>query len=109
MLAAYGWVGLAVVASVAGDYFLKLAALRQVPMPSAPFLIGAALYVLTAVGWVLAMKTMTLGQIGVAYAILTMLCLLVMGVALFGEQVTAREALGVAFAVAALVLMSRFA
>lgn len=102
------FVAFIVVFTLIGDYLLKLASLKPQSLASVEFLAGTALYALSAVGWVYAMKHLTLGAIGVFYSILVIVLLAAMGVLLFGERLSAREIAGLGLACASLVLMSRF-
>lgn len=102
------FVAFIVVFTMIGDYLLKLASLKQQSMASLEFFAGMALYALSAVGWVYAMKHMTLGAIGVFYSILVVALLAAMGVVIFGERLSPREIAGLGLACASLVLMGRF-
>ncbi len=103
----YGLCFGATLVMILGDYAIKLAADRGTMLQSPQFLVGGVLYALSAVGWYLAMRQMTLAQTGVASAIFSLLALCAMGVLLFEETLAAREYLGIAMAVGALVLMTR--
>lgn len=100
---------LATMVVIAGDYFIKVAAERSLSMTSATFMIGCAMYALSAIGWYLAMREITLGQIAVAFSVFVLLALCAMGVLLFGESIGIREVFGIGFAIAAMILMARFA
>lgn len=95
--------------TIGGDWLLKLASMKERAFTSPEFALGGLLYALTAVGWVIAMRHMTLGAIGVWFSIAVMLMLTALGVVAFKETLGAREMLGIALAIAALALMSRFA
>lgn len=99
---------LIVVLTLIGDYLLKLASARPGPLATWQFAAGTAVYGMSAVGWVYAMKYMSLAAIGVAYSMLVIIFLAIMGVTLFGEKLAAREILGLVLACASLGLMSRF-
>lgn len=93
---------------ILGDYFIKLAADRDLALTSPQFLAGCALYALSAVGWYLAMQQISLSQVGVAFSMFTLLALCALGVVVFGETLRPRELLGIAMALGARVLMARF-
>lgn len=97
-----------VFATVAADYLLKLAADRSDSFAASTFWIGALLYAITAGGWMLAMKHLPLATIGVYYSVLTLLLLTFLGVVVFKETLTLREAFGIAFALASISLMTKF-
>jgi undecaprenyl phosphate-alpha-L-ara4N flippase subunit ArnF len=59
--------------------------------------------------WFFAMQHVTLVQAGVAYSMLTLIALAVIGAAWFDEPLKAREYAGLACALLAMVLMSRIA
>jgi undecaprenyl phosphate-alpha-L-ara4N flippase subunit ArnF len=100
--------GFAVATAIVADYFIKVASQREPSLLTASFALGAGLYVLSAVGWLFAMKTMTLAQVGVLYSVVTILALTAMGVVWFGETIGWREGLGIVFALLSVVLMGRF-
>jgi multidrug transporter EmrE-like cation transporter len=94
---------------VLGDYFLKLASQRPHSLRTPAFYIGFALYASTAFGWVFVMKHLKLGTISVLYSISMVLLLTAIGTAIFGERLRGPEILGLLLAIAALVLLMRFA
>lgn len=96
-----------VATTILADYFLKLASERPSWAGSPPFLIGAGIYALSAVGWVLAMQQMKLATIAVVYSAMTLLMLAALGVIVFRETLTAREGLGLALALASLLLLHK--
>jgi undecaprenyl phosphate-alpha-L-ara4N flippase subunit ArnF len=94
---------------IAGDIILKIAADGARPMLSWLVAGGAAIYALSALFWFLAMRQVTLAQAGVAYSMLTLLALCAIGVLWFGERLYLREYIGIACALAAMVLLVRVA
>lgn len=94
---------------IAGDYAIKLAVERGHALQSPIFLAGCALYALSAIGWFLAMRHISLAQTGVAFSIFSLLALVALGVFAFGERLSPREMLGVALAVSSMLLMARTA
>jgi small multidrug resistance pump len=92
---------------VLGDYFLKLASAREQPLRTGWFYLGFALYASTAFGWVFVMQH--LATISVLYSVSMVLLLTTVGVVLFGESLNYYELAGIAFALASLVLLIRFA
>ena len=93
---------------VCGDYFLKLASGKEKSFSSIWFYIGLAVYASTAVGWVFVMKHLKLATIGVVYSVSMVVMLTLIGVTLFGESLNRYEIAGMAMAIGALVLLSRF-
>lgn len=96
-----------VVATMFGDYLLKLASLKPSAFSSPEFVGGAVIYALSAVGWVYAMRHMSLAAIGVYYSMMMLILLAAMGVIFFGEKLAARELLGLGFACVSILLLSR--
>jgi drug/metabolite transporter (DMT)-like permease len=92
---------------IAGDYFLKLASVRERPLATRPFLLWLAPYASTAFARVFVMRYLILATIGVIYAILMVRLLVGMGVLFFGESLSRSELAGIALAIAALVLLAR--
>ena len=97
------------VVGVLGDYFLKLASERERPLGSVWFYVGFTLYASTAFGWVYVMRHLKLATIGVLYSVLMILLLTTVGVVMFRESLNYFEWAGIILAIAALVLLMRFA
>ncbi len=90
---------------ILGDYAIKLAADRAA-LTSAPMVAGMVLYAGSAILWFFAMRHVSLGQAAVAYSMLTLVALFIMGAVLFDEPFGKREIAGMACALMAMVLMS---
>ncbi|MEM7720188.1 MAG: hypothetical protein AAF222_13390 [Pseudomonadota bacterium] len=90
---------------ILGDVAIKLAADRAT-LTSFHMAFGVALYAASAVLWYFAMRHVSLGQAAVAYSMLTLIALFLIGAFGFGEPVTWRELSGVSLALAAMVLMT---
>jgi multidrug transporter EmrE-like cation transporter len=97
------------VVGVVGDYFLKLASGADQPLRSRWFYVGFAVYASTAFGWVFVMRHLKLGTIGVVYSVSMVLLLTLVGTRCFGESLNYYEMLGIALAIASLILLMRFA
>lgn len=97
-----------VLATIAGDYFLKLASQGNGGVQSLEFCLGAGLYVLSAVAFLYAIRHMSLAHMGVWYAVLTILFSATLGVVVFREALMARDVAGILMALGALGLMNRF-
>lgn len=100
--------GFAVATAIVADYFIKVASQKDASLLTWSFALGAGLYVLSAAGWLFAMKTMSLAQVGVIYSVVTILALTAMGVIWFEETVGWQEGLGIVFALLSVLLMARF-
>jgi small multidrug resistance pump len=97
------------VVGVLGDYFLKLASREEGSLRSPWFYVGFALYAATAFGWVFVMKHLKLGTFSVLYSVSMVLLLTAVGVVFFREALNYYEVAGLVMAIAALVLLVRFA
>lgn len=97
------------VVGVVGDYFLKLASAAANPLRSRWFYVGFCVYASTAFGWVFVMRHLKLGTIGVLYSVSMVLLLALVGARWFGERLSYAELAGIVLAVAALILLGRFA
>jgi drug/metabolite transporter (DMT)-like permease len=91
---------------VLGDVCIKRAAdSSQVDLRY--FAAGATIYLVTATGWLLVMRSVKLITIGPLYAISTILLLTIAGMVL-GERIRPAEILGICLAVASVALLARF-
>ena len=97
------------VIGVVGDYFLKRASGADSPLRSRWFYVGFCVYASTAFGWVFVMRHLKLATIGVLYSVSMVLLLALVGACWFGERLGYAEVAGLVLAVAALVLLGRFA
>lgn len=93
---------------IVGDYFLKRASGDSNPLATPTFLVGLALYSSTAFAWVFVMRHLKLATIGVIYSVCMILLLTAMGYFIFNETINRYEAVGIVFAIASIVLLSRF-
>lgn len=94
---------------VLGDYFLKLASQEENSLRTPWFYLGFALYATTAFGWVFVMKHLKLGTISVLYSVSMVVLLTAVGVVIFRETLSYAEFAGLVMAIAALILLVRFA
>ncbi len=90
-----------------GDYFVKTAADRQLPLTSWQCLLGLVFYGASGVGFYFTLRHVSLAQMGVAFSALSLLSLCALGVIAFGETMGLREYLGVATAILSMILMAR--
>lgn len=109
LILGFGFTLLTATIVIYGDYLIKLAADRQLPLHSTLVVTGCVLYALSAVMWFFALRHVTLSQAGVAFSMFTLLALCAIGVMAFGERLYLREYAGIACAVMAMVLMVRVA
>ncbi len=93
---------------VLADYFLKLASNHPNSPQSKWFWLGLSVYALIAGGWVYVMRHLSFSEIGIVYAVATVLLLTVVGTVVLKETLHGHEVLGVAMAVASLLLLARF-
>jgi small multidrug resistance pump len=101
-------VGLSLCA-VVGDYFLKVAGTNESPFRTKWFLAGLLMYALSAFGAVYVLKHVKLATIGVVYCVSLILMLTALGVVFFKESLNITEFIGIVLALAALLLLGRFA
>ncbi|MDW3182700.1 MULTISPECIES: EamA family transporter [unclassified Roseobacter] len=92
-----------------GDFAIKTAADAGHAITSTYVIVGVVLYGTSALFWFYAMHHVTLAQAGVAYSMLTLIALAVIGAVWFGEALHAREYAGLGCALLSMVLMSRVA
>ncbi len=97
----------ATVIVVAGDYAIKIAVERGHTLSSPIFMTGCGLYALSAIGWFMAMRHISLAQTGVAFSVFSLLALAGLGVVAFGERLEMREVFGIVLAVCSMLLMAR--
>lgn len=96
-------------ASVVGDYFLKVASQAASPVFNPHFAAGFAVYAATAFGWVYVMPHIKLAHIGVIFSLTVVLSLCLVAVVLFKEELSATEWVGIALAIVSLLLLQRVA
>lgn len=97
------------VVGVAGDYFLKLASRQEHSFRTPWFYVGFGVYATTAFGWLFVMKHLKLATISVVYSMSMIVLLTAVGVVFFRESLGAGEIIGLVMALAAMVLLVRFA
>ena len=94
-----------VLLTILGDYALKYASLKMSPFVSSWFAGGALLYAMTAVGWVVLMRSHDLAQIAVLYSAATIIALTLVGIVSFGEILSGKQVVGLLAALLSVVLM----
>ena len=90
---------------ICGDTLIKVAADRAA-ITSPQMYAGMALYALSAICWFYTMRHVGLAEGAVAYSMLTLVALCLIGATVFDEAIGLREVLGLIFALAAMWLMS---
>lgn len=105
----YGFIIFTALIVIIGDSVIKVAADAGHTISSSYVVIGVVLYGVSAVLWFFAMQHITLVQAGVAYSMLTLVALAIIGALWFKEPLHLREYAGLACALLAMVLMSRIA
>ncbi len=103
----FGFAFVTALVVIVGDFAIKMAADGNHPPWSGLVAMGCLLYGVSALFWFYAMKHVTLAQAGVAYSMLTLLALCLIGSIWFDERLYAREVAGIACALAAMLLMVR--
>jgi small multidrug resistance pump len=107
VLSGLGFIAVTAFVVILGDYVLKLAADRGLATLSTMVGLGVGLYAVSALLWFGAMRHLTLGQAGVAYSMLTLVALALIGALAFGERLGLRECAGIGCALTAMALMVR--
>lgn len=105
LMTALLWLALATLLTVVGDYFIKLASVGP-GMSSWQFAFGAMCYGSPAIAWYHLMQQHNLATIAVFYSVATLLMVAGLGVVVFKEPFTWREGVGVALALAAVLVMT---
>jgi undecaprenyl phosphate-alpha-L-ara4N flippase subunit ArnF len=103
----YGFIIFTAIVIILADYLIKLAADAGHTASSNYVFIGVVLYAGSAVLWFFAMQHITLVQAGVAYSMLTLIALAVIGALWFNEPLQMREYAGLGCALLSMVLMTR--
>ncbi|MGA9433798.1 MAG: hypothetical protein WBV62_06145 [Roseobacter sp.] len=105
----YGFIVVLAFIVIVGDSVIKMAADAGHTVNSSYVVIGIALYAVSGVMWFFAMQHISLVQAGVAYSMLTLVALALIGALWFNEPLFLREYAGLACALMAMILMSRVA
>lgn len=87
---------------------MKIASYEDSPVLTKAFCIGTAVYMLHILVWVYLLKYLKLSTVGVLYSITTVLFMTVLGVFVFHEPIGNYELIGVALAIASIVLILGF-
>lgn len=93
--------------AVLADYFIKKASL----LPSIwnkNLLIGATIYGLSAIGWVIVMKSMKLSTLGVIFGLSCIILVTAISVTIFHEKLSTMEVIGIIFAILSMIFLYRF-
>lgn len=106
MPSSFAILGIVTIATLLGDYFLKIATGKVGGMASGWFAAGAMTYGLLAIGWYFLMKSNSLATIAVMFSASTILLLTALGHFVFKEQFGLREGIGVSLAVLSVVVMN---
>ncbi|MDD9923621.1 MAG: hypothetical protein OXQ92_15290 [Boseongicola sp.] len=93
---------------ISGDVVIKTAA-DSARLISLYMAVGIVLYGVSAICWYFAMRHVSLGQGAVAYSMLTLIALFVIGAFWFDETIGTRQLAGMVCALAAMALMSETA
>ena len=99
------WLSVATLLTVVGDYLIKLAA-SGAGLGSWQFALGALCYGSPALAWYLLMQQHNLATVAVFYSVATLIIVAGLGVVVFKEPFSWREAAGVGLALAAVLVMN---
>lgn len=103
----YGFALFTALFVIFGDFVIKLAADAGHAIVSALVLAGVLVYAASALLWFFAMHHVSLVQAGVAYSMLSLIALALIGALWFGETLRVREYAGLGCAMLSMALMSR--
>jgi len=95
--------------SVFADFLLKRASASPQPFSRWPFAGAVFIYAASCFGWIYVLRHLKLATIGAIYSVLIVGLLAVVGITVFRESLSYSECVGLAAAVAALILLGRFA
>ncbi|PTW44319.1 MULTISPECIES: hypothetical protein [Rhodovulum] len=101
------WLALATAFTIAGDVLIKIASASPTGLTSWGFALGAVCYGSPAFAWFYLMRDHALALVAVLYASATLIALALLGVLVFRESFLLRDALGIALALAAVLVMHR--
>lgn len=91
--------------SVIADYFLKRASAEPDWFRSVHLYAGMLIYAVMCIGWVFVLRHIKLASVGAIYSVVLVILLAIVGVAVFKETLSLPEYIGLACAIAALVLL----
>ncbi len=93
--------------AVLADYFIKKAS--QLPnIWNKSLLIGAVIYGLSAIGWVIVMKSMKLSTLGVIFGLSCIIMVTAISVFIFHEKLSTIEIIGILLGIISLTILYRF-
>lgn len=90
-----------------GDVLIKQAADEGYTILSRHMFLGIMLYSVSALLWYVSMLYITLATAGVAFAMISLISLAIIGAVWFGEPLAGRDVAGIGCALAAMMLMMR--
>ncbi len=94
---------------VIGDIFLKNSTITTGKTSVINLIIGIIIYLLSTFGFVQMYKVMQFSNSGVIYSIVSILLFVGIGLVVYKETISTGEWIGIALAIIAIILMSRFA
>lgn len=93
--------------TVFADFLIKKASLLN-NVWNKWILAGAIIYGLSAIGWVIVMKSIKLSTLGVIYGVSCIILLALVSVFIFHEKLSVWEIIGIFFGIVSLVLLYKF-
>jgi drug/metabolite transporter (DMT)-like permease len=94
------------VATIAGDYCIKIASGSQSQSSHFMLIAGASLYGASSLGWFVLMHAHSLATIGVLYSATTIIMLAALGHFVFNEPTSTTQLLGLLLAIISVVIMN---
>ena len=96
------------VVTALGDVCMKLAGNSGKFFDGKWFACGMLLYLVTGIGWFLAMRVVKMSSIGVIYGVSTVILLTAIGVLFFDEKLHAMEVVAIILGLSSIILLVRF-
>jgi multidrug transporter EmrE-like cation transporter len=93
--------------AVLADYFIKKASLLS-NIWNRSLLIGAIIYGLSAIGWVIVMKSLKLSTLGVIFGLSCIILVTTISVVFFHEKLSTMEIIGIVLAILSMIFLYRF-
>ncbi len=96
------------VVTALGDVCMKLAGNSGKFFDAKWFACGMLLYLVTGIGWFMAMRVLKLSSIGVIYGVSTVILLALIGVLFFDEKLHSMEVVAIILGLSSICLLVRF-
>lgn len=92
---------------VLGDYFIKISGSTDEYISIRYFLVGMAIYTLTAVGWFFVMKYIKISSLGIIYSVSTAILLALVGFIFFKEDMKIANIIAIVLGIISIVILAK--